>query len=600
MAQLLHATDLGKSFGAKPLFARVDLVLKDGDRVGLIGPNGSGKSTLMKIIAGLEHADEGDMTCRRGLRVGYVTQVDQFKPDDTPLSAIVDALHATGHHDEHECETLASIALGKIGFDTFDQPIDTLSGGWRKRVAIARALAQKPELLLLDEPTNHLDMEGIYWLQDYLEAAQCGIVVVTHDRYFLEEAATRIVELSTAYPDGTFEVEGSYSTFLERRAEFLEAQQSQQQALASKVREDIKWLSRGAQGRRTKNKSRIQDAGGRSEQLAELQKRNAPNRAAAIEFDGTGRKTRNLLVAKGISKTLGNQPLFSDFDLTLSPGTRVGLLGTNGSGKTTLINVLTGKLEPDTGTVKQADKLRIATLTQRRAELDRSITLRDALCPVSDTVYYRDREVHVTTWAKMFLFTPQQLKVSVGDLSGGEQARIMIADLMRQPADLIILDEPTNDLDIYSLEVLEQSLSEFPGAVLLVTHDRFMLERIATQLVGLDGKGEAKHFASLTQWQNAQTKTERIGEKPASKQDTGQPKKGKKLSYNEQRELDQMEKTIEQAEFIASKLEAKMNDPALLANHEKLQTHCVKMGKAQDEVTRLYTRWAELEAKQKG
>jgi len=602
MSNLLRCQNLTKSFGPRPLFQNVALAVSDGDRIGLIGPNGSGKSTLMKILAGLEHSDTdtGELIFRKGLRTCYVAQVDIFEPGSTPLSVVGDALRSA-IEDTHERETDAAVLLGKIGFTDFDQPVDELSGGWRKRLAIARELARKPDLLLLDEPTNHLDLEGIQWLEELLNASSIGVVVVTHDRYFLEGATTRIIELSRAYPDGTFQIDGPYSDFLRRREEFLHAQAQQQVALSSKVREDIAWLQRGAKARRTKNKSRINDAAQRMRELSELKNRNAKAQATAVEFNATGRKTRNLLVATGIAKSFEDKPLFADLDLTLGPGDCLGLLGANGSGKTTLIKVLTGELTPDTGTIKSADNLRTVVFTQQRTELNRTQKLREALCPIGDTVFYQDRALHVTTWAKKFLFRTDQLNVPVGDLSGGEQARIIIANLMCKPADLLILDEPTNDLDIPSLEVLEQSLQEFSGSVLLVTHDRYMLERIATQVLGLDGKGNAKLFAAYSQWAAAKEEAAQHKE-PAAKKQAVPPKptsaKSKKLSYNEQREWDQMEENIHKAEARAEELEKQMSDPELIADHEKLQVHCRKLEAAQAEVATLYDRWAELEAKQ--
>jgi ATP-binding cassette subfamily F protein uup len=599
MAILLHARSLSKSFGLRPLFHSVALAVDDDARIGLIGPNGSGKSTLLKILAGRQTSDDGSITMRKGLRVGYVAQADLFADGATPLSAVVDAL-GESHHDAHERQIHAEVTLDKVGFTRFDQPAGELSGGWRKRLAIACELAREPDLLLLDEPTNHLDLEGILWLEDMLDDADFAAIIVTHDRYFLEEATTRIVELSNAYPEGTFEVDGPYSEFLRRRAEFMAAQAHQQMALSSKVRQDIAWLQRGAKARRTKVKGRIRDAAQRSAELAELKTRNAPQQAAGIDFNATGRKTRNLLVATNISKAFGDMRLFANLDLTLSPGTRVGLIGHNGSGKTTLIKVLTGELPSDTGTIKRADDLRIVTFTQRRDELDRTKTLRDTLCPIGDKVYYRDREIHVVTWAQQFLFRKDQLNVPVGDLSGGEQARIFIADLMRQPADLLILDEPTNDLDIASLDVLERSLEEFPGAVVLVTHDRFMLDRLSTMVLGLDGKGTAKEFATYTQWSAAQEAQAAAAEPPKPKSaPTARPVSGgkAKLSYKEQREWDQMEANIHGAEAVVAELESRMSDPALLGNHQKLQEHCRKLDEAQAKVAALYDRWAELETK---
>jgi len=593
----------------------------EGERLGLIGPNGSGKSTLLKILAGLEQPDTGDLTFRRNLRVSYVAQRDEFAEGATVLAAVTAELGEM-FHDEHDREAQAERVLLQVGFTQFDQPVTSLSGGWRKRLAIARAVATEPDLLLMDEPTNHLDLEGVLWLEAFLDDAAMAVIVVTHDRFFLEDVCSRVLELSRAYPQGTFTVQGPYSEFLRRRADFLTAQAKEQQSLATKVREDLRWLGRGAQARRTKAKGRIEEAGDRMAELNELQLRNAPAKASDINFTATGRQTRNLLVATNISKSLGGRPLFRDLELTLSPGSCIGLLGPNGSGKTSLINVLTGNLAPDAGTLKWADNLRTVTFTQHREDLDPKSSLRDALCPVSDVLYFRGQPIHINTWANRFLFRTDQLNTSVGDLSGGEQARILIARLMLQPADLLILDEPTNDLDIASLEVLEESLSQFPGAILLVTHDRYMLARLATQVLALDGEGNAKFFADYAQWQGAKERAEseerqqsRQAEKLSKPTGGGatattvvevtassgsaKPQAAKKLSFNEQREWNTIEERIMEAEEEVKVLEAAAADPAVANDHKKLNAAYATLHAAQEKVATLYARWAELEKKQK-
>ncbi len=375
---------------------------------------------------------------------------------------------------------------------------------------------------MLDEPTNHLDVEGIRWLEAMLSGASFAWIVVTHDRAFLENTASRIVELSRSYPGGAFSANGNYTEFLRRKQEFLEGQARQEQALANTVREDLRWLGRGAQARRTKSKSRIIASYERMDELADLKARNAAMQAAGIDFTGTDRKTQKLLMARGVSKSLGGKLLFKDLDVVLSPGSKLGLLGPNGSGKSTLIKVLTGELESDPpsaealaaakeaklpsgvlepGHVRRAENLKVVVFSQHRTELDPSMTLRDTLSP-ADSVIYRGKLVHVNTWAQRFLFNTEQMKSPVRALSGGEQARIHIARLMLEPADVLVLDEPTNDLDIASLEVLEESLEDFPGAIVLVTHDRAMLARLSTQLLALDGRGGAGYFASLDQWED--------------------------------------------------------------------------------------------------
>ena len=609
MSTLLTARDLSKSFGTHTLFTGVNLGLAEGDRLGMIGPNGSGKSTLLKIIAGFEQPDEGELITRRQLRVAYVPQSDRFAEGATPRSAVVDELNKedpAGRAHDLDADTRAAITLSRLGFDDSEQPVTSLSGGWRKRLAIARAVVTEPDLLLLDEPTNHLDLEGVLWLEQFASdksRAALAIVFVTHDRVFLESAADRVLELSRAYKGGTFEAKGNYSEFVRRKVDFLEAQAAQQTALASKVRRDDAWLKQGIQGRQTRNKSQVQDASNRRQELGTIKKRNdAPKRTTSIDFQATQRKTNKLLATHNLTKSMGGKLLFKGLDLELSPGMRIGLMGTNGSGKTTLLRLLTGELEPDAGTVKPAAELKIVTFTQHRGQLDPSQTLREALVPIGDVVEYRGKSIHVAGWAKRFLFDASQLATPVGELSGGEQARVLIANLMLQPADVLILDEPTNDLDIPSLDVLEQSLSEFPGAILLVTHDRFMLGRLSTELLALDGRGHAKRYHSYEQWEADEVKrpsgdnagTTRKPEWDTSGDRGGSPSK-KKLTFKLQHELDNMESKIMKTETEVERLQKKV-DAANPSDHEKYAAACEALGAAQSRVHELYERWAELEA----
>ncbi len=637
MGVLLSARNLSKTFGTRALFSGVGLTVSDGQRLALIGPNGSGKSTLLKILSDSEHADEGEVQLRKGVRVAYVQQKDSFPEGTTLHTAIMHALReamARGEvahlHDEHEAELAASMVLDRVGFADHDLETAVLSGGQRKRLAIAREIVKQPDVLLMDEPTNHLDLEGIEWLEEVLNAGPFTSVVVTHDREFLESVATGIVELSRQYPQGTFAIEGNYSEFLRRKSEFLDGQARQEQALANQVREDLRWLGRGAQARRTKSKSRIGASYERMDQLADLRDRNAAPKATDIDWEATGRQTQKLLVARAITKSLGGRRLFTDLDLVLSPGSCVGLLGPNGSGKSTLIKVLMGELEPDAptpeaikaaaesrtppgtpapGTIRRAEKLRVVVFSQHRTEIDPGMTLSDALSP-SDAVIYQGRTLHINTWARKFLFTTEQLKQPVRAMSGGEQARIHIARLMLQPADVLVLDEPTNDLDIPSLEVLEESLEEFPGSIVLVTHDRAMLARLATTIVALDGLGGARHFASFEQWVRAQREpaAKAVSAQSAASVATAasapgtaaapaaEPVKAKrKLAYKEQRELAEIEPSIQKHEALVKELEAKLNDPATAADHKTFDKVCREMAAAQTEVTRLYERWAELE-----
>lgn len=636
MPPLLTARDISKHFATRLLFSGVSMQVDEGERIALIGPNGAGKSTLVKILAGLEEAEEGEILPRRGLISAYVPQSDVFEAGATVRSAVADALAKAasdgviGHlHDAHEFEIAADMTIYRVGLgDLMDTACAKLSGGQRKRLSIARGLALEPDLLMLDEPTNHLDVEGIDWLEEVLRTGSFASIVVTHDRAFLEQTATRIVELSRAYPEGTFSVKGNYEEFLRRKGEFLEAQAEHERSLSNQVRDDLRWLSRGAKARRTKSKSRIDASYERMDQLAELRQRNATQKSARIDFTATGRETQKLLVGRGLRKSYGEKVLFESLDILLAPGSILGLMGPNGSGKSTLIKMLMGDLAsdpptaqmlkddedvkrslpkstPELGTIQRADKLRMVLFSQHRTELDPDKTLGETLSP-SDGVVYRGTMLHIATWAEMFLFTKAQLRTPIKNLSGGEQARVHIAKLMLEPADVLILDEPTNDLDLASLEVLEESLEEFPGAIVLVTHDRAMLDRLATNVLALDGEGGSRYFADYQQW-HAITRAEekaraKENAKPAKAEaavSAPEPKPEapakKKLTFTEKHELDRMEESIEKAEARVSELQAEMDKPEVLADHKRLSEVGVKLGAAQQERDRLYARWAELE-----
>src|SRR6266436_1534961 len=488
---LLSCEAVSMAYGSRSLFDDLSFGLFEGDQAGLVGPNGSGKSTLLKILTGVTTPDRGARSLRGGVRVGYVPQDPVFSAGGTVGGVVMAALAGV---DEEDRPGRLAHALSRAGFADGRANVDTLSGGWRKRLAIARELAAAPDILLMDEPTNHLDVEGILWLEDLLTERSRAFLVVSHDRYFLEHVATRMLELNRAYPDGLFETEGRYSEFLARRDEFLRGQAAYQDSLANTMRREIEWLRRGAKARSTKAKGRIKQAGRLIEELEDARARGL-TATAGIDFTSSQRRTRRLLVVRGLSVSRGGRTLVSGLDLVVTPGTRVGLIGPNGSGKTTLLEVLAGVAPPDAGEIERADGLRIVRFEQQRAALDLAQSLRRALAPEGDTVTWQGRSVHVAAWAKRFLFRPEQLEVPVGHLSGGEQARILIARLMREPADLLILDEPTNDLDIPTLEVLEESLTEFNGALVLITHDRYMMDRVATMVLGLDGFGDAELFA---------------------------------------------------------------------------------------------------------
>ena len=604
MATLLSCQALSKSYSARPLFRDISFGISDGDRIGLIGPNGSGKSTLLKILAGLETPDSGQVSRRAGVQVGYVPQEEAFPPGATVGDILYAALAGSGD-DEMEQFLRVERTLDQIGFmdgEGGDQEALSLSGGWRKRLSIARVLIGQPDVILLDEPTNHLDIEGVLWLEGVLAnngPSPLTYLLISHDRAFLQNVAGRIIELNPAYPQGFLASEGNYADFLGKREEFLASQAHQQVALASVVRREIEWLHRGAKARTTKAKGRIEQAGELIGDLQELKTRNALAGATVSDmgFAASGRQTKEMVVAKDVSKAMGGRTLFDHANILLSPGHRVGLVGRNGSGKTTLLRLITGDLEPDKGTIKRANGLRVIWFDQSRAALDKNETLRDALSPNSDTVTFRGNTLHVSGWAKRFLFRSEQLPQSVGSLSGGEQARVLIARLMLQPADVLILDEPTNDLDIPSLEVLEESLVSFPGALVLVTHDRYLLDRVSTEVVGLMGDGSVRHFAGYDQWDDARQALPADKAKPTNKPAPAPAAPVVPLSAAERRELANMESKIEGADAVVARWQASLEDPAVASDPARLTEAWAALEASREAVAALYVRWSDLEAR---
>ena len=602
---LLSCESISKSYGVKPLFADLSVALAEGDHVGLVGPNGSGKSTLLKIMAGFEEPDEGTRSMRRQLRIGYVPQDPSFDDTHTIEDVLAQVLIDEGL-DPHDHGSRTATALGLGEFPETDQCTATLSGGWKKRLAIVRSLMLEPDVLLMDEPTNHLDIEGILWLERLLRAEARAFLVVSHDRRFLEAVTSRMIEINRRYPTGTFEAKGHYSDFLEQRDAALQAQANYEASLANRVRREVEWLRRGPKARTTKAKSRIDSAGRLIEELSSAEARKDQG-TAGINFTASGRRSKQLIEANQLCKSLGGRPIVKDLDLLLGPGQRVGLLGPNGSGKSTLLKLIAGTLKPDSGTITRADKLRVVTFEQHRESLDQSSSLRRSLAPHGDAVVYQDRSIHLVSWAKRFLFRPEQLDLPVSRLSGGEQARLLVAQLMLQPADLLILDEPTNDLDIPTLDVLEDSLLEFPGALMLVTHDRWLLDRVSTILLAMDGAGGTEWFADYAQWESAQgrvsaeqTATSTSRPPKASRIESKSAPKTKRtgLSYREQKEWAKMEQRILQAEETIAACLAAVEDPAVVSDAAALQERSEALETARTAAERLYSRWTELEGKQ--
>lgn len=609
MPPILIAQNISKRFGAAPLFDALSFAVHDNDRIGLIGPNGAGKSTLLAILGAEQHPDSGEVSFRKGVRIGYVHQISDFPSGVTVRQVIETALERAAAPATAREQRLRE-TLGRAGFTEgessgipgMDREAASLSGGWRKRLAIAEALVAEPDVLLLDEPTNHLDLDGIEWLEGLLRDANFAFVVVTHDRYFLENVASGIVELNRIYSDGLLRVKGGYSRFLEEREAYVEWQQRAQESLRNRVRIEMEWLRRGPKARTTKSKARIDNANALIAELRDSESRTR-NATANIGFDATGRQTKRLIEVENAAVILGDREILRGVNVTLMNGLKLGLAGANGSGKTTLLRAITGDVTLSSGEIRRAPGLRIVYFSQMR-ELDTTLTLRRALAPDSDSVIYQDRVIHVAGYASRFLFTGEQLNQPVERLSGGERARVLIARLMLQPADVLILDEPTNDLDIPTLEILEDSLLEFPGALVLVTHDRYLLDRVTNAVLGLDGFGNAALFADYLQWEAWRDQRARgesgtaAKEAPQAAPETSSaPPTRRKLSYLEQREYDSIEARIDEADARLRVAEERIQAADVVTDSAALTAALAELEAAKAGHHAIYERWVELTEK---
>ena len=625
MPPILNAQSVTKQFGARPLFLNISITVEDGDRIGLIGPNGAGKSTLLALLAGQVEPDSGELAVRKRARAAYVPQDSRFAPGLT-VRQVLEAALAAAHVNESEREGRLRELTGRAGFADLNAEAAALSGGWRKRLAITEAMVIEPEVMLLDEPTNHLDLAGIEWLEELLRASQFAAVTVSHDRYFLEATCSQIVELNRVFADGLLRVKGNFSHFLEEKQLYLESQSKQQDSLRNRVKTEIEWLRRGPKARTTKSKARIDTANEMIGQLAAMDSRTSVS-SVGIDFEASQRKTKRLVEFSAVACNVPASPapdepgtvlpprrLFTGLNFILTAGMKVGLVGPNGSGKTTFLRLLLGEIDPAQGSIRRADALRMVYFSQLR-ELDEGLTLRRALAPEGDGIVYQGRTVHVASWASRFLFTGEQLNQPVRNLSGGERARVLIAKLMLEPADVLLLDEPTNDLDIPTLEILEENLLDFPGALVLVTHDRYLLNRVSSTVLGLDGRGHIGRFADYAQWEDwldemgeadpdapDQRKAALKPDGSSATQRTGAESPSasgskKKLSYLEAREFAAIEQRVEESDARLADARDRVEHPEVATNATLLQQALLELDSAQHQNDALYARWAELTEK---
>lgn len=597
--QLIKLVDIQKRIGNRELFQGIDLTVQKGDKIGLIGPNGAGKSTLLKIIAELVDHDNGDITIEKGVSVAYLPQTENFNEELTLMNAVLESM-SNIPLDYDEKRTKAIFALNKVGFkQNFEETtVSEISGGWKKRLAIACATAQEADLVLLDEPTNHLDLDGILELENTLQNAEFGFIVISHDRRFLHNITTKTMEINAIYPRGFYKQDLAYEDYIIKREEYFANEQSTRDSLKARLKVEQEWLQRGARARTTKAEARIDAIYEMKDQLKDLNKRLAIKRSQerTFEFSSTDRKTKRLITLHNITKKFGNNTVIRDFSMTLAPKTCLGLLGKNGAGKSTLQNIIAKKIEPDQGTVKYVDKLQISIFDQARTAVDKSLTPRKLFCQDSDSVIFQDRVVHINVWLKYLQLRHDQADTPIKNLSGGEQARLNLGLIMLEKADVLLLDEPTNDLDIESLQMLEKALKTFPGAIILISHDRKLVESVSTKILGFVGSADLQDFSDVQQWQNHLQGIESEISKESKKEkvikEDYRNRSANKISFKDKFEYENMETTIANLE---SDLETLQNNPVDASNHEEFMAYCDKMGEVQTTLDQKYTRWSELE-----
>ena len=588
---LISTQNIHKSYSNTLLFKDLSISILPGERIGLIGPNGAGKSTLLKILAGIEQVDEGELAFRSKIRIAYLPQIDVFDEQSTIREILLSQFPV--HMEDWEIQKQLNELQDQAQFSDLDLAFGTLSGGWKKRVGIAATLAQACDLVLLDEPTNHLDLQGILWLESLLQTASFAFVLISHDRFILENTCNSIMDLDRRYKQGHLKVRGNYSQFLQDQEKYFNDQRAEELTLSNKVRREIDWLRRGPKARTTKAQYRIDKAHGMIDDLTELKQRNNLPTEAGISFEAGDRRSKKLLHARDLAKTRGGKTLFKDLEIFLSPGMKIGIMGANGSGKSSLINILRGELKPDQGELDLAQGVHIITLDQNRKLPDENLSLKRALSPDGDTVIFQGNPLHISAWAQRFLFQKEQLELPVAQLSGGERARVLLAKPMLDTAEILILDEPTNDLDIPTLEVLEDSLLDFAGALLLITHDRFLMDSVCDQIIYLVGDGTVKVFADTYQL----TAFQRSLDKPEPIKETRSPSNNKvrhQLLKTLRKSFTKVERDIEKAEARKSELERVMHDPANATDPGKLAECSAAIEKLNSEIDALLESWGTL------
>lgn len=628
---LIRLDKVSVAFGAKPLMDHVDFQIDPGERVALVGLNGAGKSTLLKVIGGKQSTDSGEFWCDPACRIAELPQAmpaaDErnvrevvsegladivvlreaydalaAKADGADLSELEELQHKIEALDGWHLEQRVQQILDRLNLPG-DKLMSQLSGGWRRRAALGAALVQEPQLLLLDEPTNHLDIETIEWLEQQLLNFNGGLLFISHDRALVEKLATRIVELDrgvlASFP-------GSYSTYLEQKEKLLEEEERNNALFDKRLAQEETWIRQGIKARRTRNEGRV-----RALKAMRNERADRRNRQGKAKFNMEEAQKSGKLVAEltAVSHAYDGRSLISNLDFLLQRGDRVGLIGPNGAGKSTLLNIILGKLVPERGEVRVGTNLKVAYFDQLRSQLDMEKSIIDNIAQGRESIELNGRKRHVISYLSDFLFSPERSRTPVKALSGGECNRVMLAKLFSQPANILVLDEPTNDLDIETLELLEEILLDFDGTVLLVSHDRSFLDNVVTSTLAFEGYGRVREYVGgYNDWlrqrpEPVEEVKSKPQQKPAEKPKAVEaaPKAKKKLSYKLQRELDSLPEQLEEAESALAVLQEETAAPDFYQkDHQVVSDKLAELQVKEEKVEALMERWVELEAMQEG
>ncbi|MCG2586552.1 ATP-binding cassette domain-containing protein [Massilia sp. TS11] len=633
---VISLTDAQLAFGHVALLDHAEFSLETGERVGLIGRNGTGKSSLLKILSGRARLDDGLLVMQQGLKIAYVEQEPQFDPGMSVFDAVAGGLAAqqamlaeyealTGQfgqgNDEAVMERMhvlqaqldaadgwnlgnkVEATLDRLGLQR-DALMGTLSGGMQKRVALAVALVAGPDVLLLDEPTNHLDVQSIIWLEGLLREFRGSVLFITHDRSFLDNVATRIIELDRGR---LLSFPGNFSTYQQRKQELLEIEKIENAKFDKILAQEEVWIRKGVEARRTRNEGRVK-------RLEDLRVQRAARRdqqgQVRLEITAGERSGKIVAELENVSKRYGDKQIVRDFSCTIMRGDKVGLIGTNGVGKTTLLRIILGEEAADSGKVRLGTKLQVAYFDQMRAQLNPESSLADTISPGADWVEVNGQRKHVMSYLGDFLFSPERARSPVKSLSGGERNRLLLARLFARPANCLVLDEPTNDLDIDTLELLEELLEDYQGTVFLVSHDRRFLDNVVTQVIVNEGEGRWREFVGgYTDWERAAARAPAASApKPAAKPSPAPSpapvqagKLGKKLSYKEQRELEELPKLIASLEDEQTQINLSLNDPDFFRTQAAdARRMSARYAEIEEALLEALEKWEALEAKARG